>query len=266
MINIARRKSVAAEDLNCNLPQALPERSLPKPSTPLNSVSCKASNMQHDSQWGANTPVYIQLKLNDIKQASAGSIGSFATPVQKLKADARRYYDSICVPLCHDEWKERWQKMCISLQVPGQHEYATEDAGWSQERKETELTAEQWRSNPCFQHHEVTMTGLGELKLLFQICSVLDSNHRWSRQRHWNRVGLVNVGYRRWMAEARFWTCKPLANYQITSCRVLRIIGLKTRTCVRGVFEHQICYSPSSTRTHSRRFIWKSCTNLPGNF
>lgn len=111
------------------------------------------------------TPIAIHLTLSDLTKATDNGLGTFDTPVQKVKGDARRYYDSVCLPLCKESWKERWQKMCMVLPAQGMDTDVTDEENANDSaQKEAEQLAEQWRRAPHFEHEEVTMTRLGEFK------------------------------------------------------------------------------------------------------
>lgn len=72
--------------------------------------------------------------------------------VLTLVADARdRGYDSVCLPLTTQKWRDRWTHMCL---LPTGSDPHTDMAA--------ERLAEPWRSNPNFQRQEVTITHLGQ--------------------------------------------------------------------------------------------------------
>ena len=124
----------------------------------------------------SSVTVAIQLTLDDLAFDANESLDGFSTPLLKLQANARQYYDTVCVPLSNERWRERWRRMCLSeggssgvaaagssskndsdkVKVP---EEPTADA---EAKKEADRIAEQWRANPSFKHDEVTMTRLGE--------------------------------------------------------------------------------------------------------
>ena len=79
----------------------------------------------------------------------------FKSPVLKLIADTRgRGYDSLCLPLTTDKWKNRWTDLC--LVPPG---------GVADRDVAAESRAEAWRANPRFLHDEVTISHLGTVSL-----------------------------------------------------------------------------------------------------
>ena len=75
-------------------------------------------------------------------------------PALKAKAEARADgYDTVCIPLTTEKWRERWRQMCL---LPDE----TKEGGT--DKAELEKQAEQWRAQPVFTKDEVTITRVGE--------------------------------------------------------------------------------------------------------
>lgn len=104
-----------------------------------------------DTQWTMSTRIANCVTHDDLARTAQGALGSFNTPVLKLKADARQHYDSVCLPLTTAAWRDLWRELCISL-----------SSDHDERSKEAEQRAERWRANPSFERDEVTMTRLGE--------------------------------------------------------------------------------------------------------
>ena len=162
------------------------------------------------SSWSSTCPIirlYTQEELNRAKTADVTSPGSgeddseedfgssasgsgslvhFASPVLKLKSDARRYFDGFALPIVNEKWKERWSLMCAMQSglagAGGGAGDAGEDGGRNgdvemdvfggrgereeeRKRKEKELEerAERWRAAPHFLREECNMVTLGGL-------------------------------------------------------------------------------------------------------
>lgn len=111
---------------------------------------------------------------------------SAATPVLNLIKEAKgKGYETICLPLTTEKWKERWEGMCLLPVTPGtkpeegkEREEDMEEigsdngsvedreAGISKDeeakKKKRAEAAEQWRAKPAFLVEEVTITRLNE--------------------------------------------------------------------------------------------------------
>lgn len=75
--------------------------------------------------------------------------------ILRLAADNRaKGYDTVCLPLTTENWKQRWTKLCLV------QEQSRRDSRWLKQ-PEIERTAEEWRRRPVFDRDEVTMTSLG---------------------------------------------------------------------------------------------------------
>ncbi|EMD34129.1 hypothetical protein CERSUDRAFT_141621 [Gelatoporia subvermispora B] len=98
---------------------------------------------------------------------------SAETPVLQAAAEARaKGYDTICYPLTTDNWKTRWQDMCL---LPG------EDV---KDRNALEQRAEAWRAKPAFLRDEITVTRLDEAEgavVLISDWLELDASDDWVR-------------------------------------------------------------------------------------
>ena len=140
-------------------------------------------------------PIALRISLADLSPSSSsstsdadsqseipngGNTSGFATPFLKLKGESRILYDTICVPLANEQWRERWGRMCLQqpqdattprqhrpsyrnvalgIDVDGDHSMGVNDT--SNEDDDWERKAELWRLNPAFEADEVVMTRLG---------------------------------------------------------------------------------------------------------
>ncbi|KAF9450345.1 PRMT5-domain-containing protein [Macrolepiota fuliginosa MF-IS2] len=108
------------------------------------------------------------------------------TPVLKLIREARnKGYETICLPLTTEKWKERWEGMCLLPGVPAPELGVTEsresgsdrpegeaaqavgtevseDCDIERKKRERAEAAEQWRVRPAYLMDEVTITRLDE--------------------------------------------------------------------------------------------------------
>lgn len=72
------------------------------------------------------------------------------TPLQTLVADAHtKAYNYVCVPLTNENWRSRWQEMCVTTGERGSKNMLVEQH------------AEVWRGGGGFKQDEVLMTRLG---------------------------------------------------------------------------------------------------------
>ncbi|KAG6827203.1 hypothetical protein H0H92_012808 [Tricholoma furcatifolium] len=103
--------------------------------------------------WNASASISTFLTLDDISNAShTHDPSEYDTPVLQLLAEARsKGCDTIFLPLTTNEWKTRWESMC--LLPPGSE---------SEVQVHAEQKAEVWRSRPGFLKDEVTLTRLDE--------------------------------------------------------------------------------------------------------
>lgn len=136
-------------------------------------------------------PIALHLCLSDLPSSSSSSTSSdlnednssnFATPLLKLKADSRILYDTICIPITNERWRERWGRMCLqqphdAAATPRQPRPTHKALGMgaeinvdqtmgiydvkNEEDEDWEHKAESWRLNPVFEVDEVVMTRLG---------------------------------------------------------------------------------------------------------
>jgi protein arginine N-methyltransferase 5 len=89
------------------------------------------------------------------------------TPVLRLIQAARdKGYETICLPLTTERWKDRWQGMCFFPSSPAKDEGGDDlvnaDAEIEAKKKEQAAAAEHWRTRPAFLPDEVTITRLDE--------------------------------------------------------------------------------------------------------
>lgn len=106
------------------------------------------------ASWDTSATISTFLTHDDIQKAAANLDQEHQTPVLKLVAEARsKGYDVICIPLTTENWKKRWEGMCL---VPSE---ADRDAAVCAGQR---AEAEAWRSGPGFLQDEVTITRLGE--------------------------------------------------------------------------------------------------------
>ncbi|KAL0954806.1 hypothetical protein HGRIS_003752 [Hohenbuehelia grisea] len=116
------------------------------------------------------------------------------TPVQRLSSEARaKGYESVCIPLTTDKWRERWARMCLVAPgeggaVPSPSKEAADAETESAESKpgptDAEREAEEWRAGPVFRREEVTVTRLDEAEGVTVLLSdwlELDAADDWIR-------------------------------------------------------------------------------------
>lgn len=90
------------------------------------------------------------LSLDDIAGAAADRDLNFETPILQLLSDNKaKGYDTVCIPLTNEKWRERWKGMCLSPEDEAEKDPSVE------------RTSEAWRSNPAFLREEVNVTRLG---------------------------------------------------------------------------------------------------------
>ncbi|XP_006459365.1 hypothetical protein AGABI2DRAFT_218502 [Agaricus bisporus var. bisporus H97] len=88
------------------------------------------------------------------------------TPVLRLVKEARnKGYETICLPLTTQNWRDRWEGMCLLPSSPAQASaletaHLTIDA--EKKKKDRATAAEQWRARPGFLQDEVTITRIDE--------------------------------------------------------------------------------------------------------
>ena len=55
------------------------------------------------------------LSLEDIAGADVDRDPNFETPILRLLSDSKtKGYDTVCIPLTNEGWRESWEKMCLS--------------------------------------------------------------------------------------------------------------------------------------------------------
>ena len=55
------------------------------------------------------------LSLEDIAGADVDRDPNFETPILRLLSDNKtKGYDTVCMPLTNERWRESWKKMCLS--------------------------------------------------------------------------------------------------------------------------------------------------------
>ncbi len=116
------------------------------------------------SPWSLQTTISRHIAPDELEKAKK-ELGSFTSPVLKLKNDARRHFDSVAIPLTNPAWRTRWHDMCASTSSSTSGDDMDHD-GEPKFATEADERAEKWRSNPSFELDEVTMTGLGELSAI----------------------------------------------------------------------------------------------------
>ena len=94
--------------------------------------------------------VATHISLDDIANASADRDPNYETPILRLlSASKAKGYDTVCIPLTNEKWRERWKKMCLSPEDEAEKDDSAE------------RVSEAWRSNPVFLREEVNVTRLG---------------------------------------------------------------------------------------------------------
>ncbi len=97
------------------------------------------------------------LTHEDIAKASTDLKQPNQTPVLKVVSEAQtKGYEQVCIPLTTENWKNRWKGMCLMPSEENEGERNTEAA----------KRAEAWRGGHSYNRDEVTITRLGEFKLL----------------------------------------------------------------------------------------------------
>ena len=113
------------------------------------------ADYQQSSIWDPSALLSTAFTLGDLEKANQSFKGpnkeQYETSVLKITAEAQdKGYKRACIPLTTDQWRVRWQSMCL---LP------TES---SEEDKEAATkAAETWRRSPAFRRDEVTITRLG---------------------------------------------------------------------------------------------------------
>ncbi|KDQ24653.1 hypothetical protein PLEOSDRAFT_1067469 [Pleurotus ostreatus PC15] len=122
------------------------------------------------ASWDSFVTIASYISLEDIVRPPKKDVESkHATHVLGLVADARgKGYDSVCLPLTTQKWKERWAGMCLAPErgTPGPDEErnATPSDGIAGAVEDPQIgkVAEEWRQKPAFTLDEVTVTRLDE--------------------------------------------------------------------------------------------------------
>jgi protein arginine N-methyltransferase 5 len=113
------------------------------------------ADYHQSSIWDPSALLSTAFTLADLEKATKSFKGPkkehYETSVLKITAEAQeKGYKRACIPLTTDQWRVRWQSMCL---LP------TES---SEEDKEVAANAaETWRRSPAFKRDEVTITRLG---------------------------------------------------------------------------------------------------------
>ncbi|KAL5485729.1 hypothetical protein ACEPAI_6770 [Sanghuangporus weigelae] len=143
------------------------------------------------SSWNNVSPIirlYAQEELNKAATAAQDDdLTGFASPLLKLKADGRRYFDGFALPIANEKWKDRWTSMCATQSntdddVLGGLEQSEEER--KRKEREFEERAERWRAAPSFLREECNMLGLDEAENVVGLASdwlELDSPDDWIR-------------------------------------------------------------------------------------
>ena len=155
-----------------------------------------------DSSWSSTSPTARLLTLDETLYPPNSGLGDFRTVVLKRKGDARRFYETVCIPLTTPAWSERWKKLCttmpevgifadaedlvMEMDEDGETKEQEEDSELEEKRKKRqsvvvkkdEEETEKWRKNPVFRKGEVTMTGLGEYLLAKNLAHMLNALNR----------------------------------------------------------------------------------------
>lgn len=110
------------------------------------------------------------LSLDDIASTAADRDPNYETPILRLLSTSKaKGYDTVCIPLTNEKWRERWKKMCLSPE------------GEAEKDESAERISEAWRSNPVFLREEVNVTRLGVWAELSKCTFVLISTVGTSR-------------------------------------------------------------------------------------
>lgn len=117
------------------------------------------------------TTVAGHISLDDIASAAADRDSHFETPILQLLSNSKvKGYDTVCIPLTNEKWRERWRKMCLSPD-----DEAEKDEG-------AERASEAWRSNPVFLREEINVTRLCESadssEYFFMLISAIEMGSR----------------------------------------------------------------------------------------
>ena len=147
-------------------------------------------------------------------------------PFQHCLQDATsKGYESVCLPLTTENWKLRWEGMCL---LPA-------EGGSNDASKACARAAELWRQRPCFLPDEVALRHLDQPQGIIAMIS------------EWLQLDADDDGIRH--------------DAEIASLLLLFFIpsdispGPETRTCLRLLPQYTHCHSPSSTKQIPRRIL-----------
>ncbi|THH10312.1 hypothetical protein EW145_g1417 [Phellinidium pouzarii] len=136
------------------------------------------------TSWANASPIARLISAEELSKAAQDDLGGFSSPVLKLRADSRRHFDGVAIPITNERWKERWKSMCV-IQSGNILDGLEEDEEERTEReRELEARAERWRASPSFMREECNLTGLDEAEKTIGIASdwlELDSPDDWLR-------------------------------------------------------------------------------------
>lgn len=94
--------------------------------------------------------VATHISLDDIANAAADHDPNYETPILRLLSTSKaKGYDTVCISLTNEKWRERWKGMCLSPEDEAEKDDSAE------------RLSEAWRSNPVFLREEVNVTRLG---------------------------------------------------------------------------------------------------------
>lgn len=159
-----------------------------------------------------------------------------ATIQHRLQDATSKGYESICLPLTSENWKLRWEGMCL---LPA--EGGSDDA-----RKACARAADLWRQRPCFLPDEVTLRHLDQPQGIIAMIS------------EWLQLDADDDGIRH--------------DAEIASLPLLFFIpsymspGPETRTCLCLLPQHPHCHSSSSTKQIPRRILRPHHQQLPSKY
>lgn len=120
------------------------------------------------THWDSTAKLCTFLTLDDILKATKAKPAGVVPPTKPnqkspllklLHASRDKGYNTVCLPLTTEKWKERWERMCL---VPEDQNSEEGDEADKAAEREKEREAELWRRTPGFKAEEVTITRLGE--------------------------------------------------------------------------------------------------------
>ncbi|KAH8117716.1 PRMT5-domain-containing protein [Phellopilus nigrolimitatus] len=137
-----------------------------------------------DATWANCSPVTRLITQDEISKASQDDLTNFPSPIFKLKADGRRHFDGVALPITNEKWKERWRSMCVTQANIDPEGLEADDDEKVRKERELEERAERWRAAPSFLRDECNLIGLDEAENVIGIASdwlELDSPDDWLR-------------------------------------------------------------------------------------